>query len=88
MITFDANLAGRDRSSECTLHIYDINQPPPTNLDVDHYGVLFINPETWNIQGIFYLELVEHQDILLLKQMLDLRHGLDYRNNQKIFFDH
>ena len=70
---FDAKQAGIN-DSVCTLYICS----EEIHLPNENYGVAFINPANWDIQGLFYLELIEHPDITNIKKFLCLQFGKDY----------
>lgn len=86
----DANKAGTKESSECTLHITEglsakalvVRGIGSVSSGRDYHGVFAIKGKFLNVQNASVREINNNEEVQLLKQMLGLRHGVDYTVNE------
>ncbi len=82
----DANKAGTVKSNECTLFITEglsaksfvVKGISAIENGTDWFGVLPVRGKVLNVRGATAKQINENKEISQLKQMLGLRHGIDY----------
>jgi DNA topoisomerase-2 len=83
----DANLAGTNDSSKCTLILTEGDSAKSTaiaGLSVigrDYYGVFPLRGKIMNVKDVSYQKISENVEITALKKILGLEQNKDYTNN-------
>jgi len=83
----DANLAGTNESSKCTLILTEGDSAKSTaiaGLSVigrDYYGVFPLRGKIMNVKDVSYQKISENVEITALKKILGLEQNKDYTNN-------
>jgi len=85
----DANKAGTKESMKCTLHITEglsakafvVRGIGSVTHGRDFHGAFAIKGKFLNVQNASVREINNNEEVQLLKQMLGLRHGVDYSDN-------
>ena len=86
----DANWAGTDRSSECTLILTEGDSAKAGVLsgmrpeDRNNYGVLPLKGKMFNVRGELNKKVSENKEIIEIKKILGLETGKEYKTQEDV----